>query len=63
MKLSFIAPALLGDVLEAKANIIKSGSRILFVEGEIKNQDGKLIAMATGTFNAYPATKAGFALV
>lgn len=61
MKLSFIAPALLGDMLDAKAKIIKSGKRILFVEGEIRNQDDKLIAMATGTFNAYPASKAGFA--
>lgn len=60
MKLSFIAPALLGDTLKANASIVKSGKRILFVEGTIKNQDGKLIATATGTFNAYPASKAGF---
>ena len=60
MKLSFISPGLLGDTMIATAKIIKSGKRILFVEGNIRNQEDKLIATATGTFNAYPATKVGF---
>ncbi len=60
MKLSFVAPALLGDTLTAQANVIKKGRRILFVEGEIRNQEGKLISIASGTFNAYPMEKAGF---
>ncbi len=62
MKLSFISPGLLGDTMIARAKIIKSGKRILFVEGVIENQVGKMIATATGTFNAYPASKAGFAI-
>lgn len=62
MKLSFVAPALLGDVLTARANVIKKGRRILFVEGEIRNQENKLISIATGTFNAYPMEKAGFVI-
>jgi len=60
MKISFIAPGLLGDTLIATAQIIKSGKRLLFVEGEIKNQKGDLVAIATGTFNSYPAEKVGF---
>lgn len=60
MKISFIAPGLLDDTLIGTANIIKTGKRILFVEGEIKNQKGNLIAIATGTFNSYPSSKAGF---
>lgn len=60
MKISFVSPALKGDVLTGTAEIVKSGKRLLFVEGKIHNQDDKLIAMATGTFNAYPAEKAGF---
>lgn len=60
MKISFIAPGLLGDTLFGTANIIKPGKRILFVEGEIKNQNGNVIAIATGTFNSYPSSKAGF---
>lgn len=60
LKISFLSPALLGDMLIGTAKILKDGRRILFVEGEISNQDGKKIAMATGTFNSYPAEKAGF---
>lgn len=60
MKISFVAPALLKDELKASAKVVKSGKRLLFVEGKIENQKGKLIAVATGTFNSYPAEKAGF---
>jgi len=60
MKISFVSPGLLGDKLSGTANIIKSGKRILFVEGEIVNQNGKIVAFATGTFNSYPSEKAGF---
>lgn len=60
MKISFLSPGIKGDRLTGKASIIKDGRRLLFVEGEIRNQDGKLIAFATGTFNSYPAEKAGF---
>lgn len=60
MKISFIAPALMNDKLSATASIVKAGKRLLFVEGKIMNQDGKLISSATGTFNSYPAEKAGF---
>ena len=60
MKISFVAPAIRGDVLTAKASIVKSGKRLLFVEGEITNQKDKIIAIATGTFNSYPYEKVGF---
>jgi uncharacterized protein (TIGR00369 family) len=62
MKISFLAPALLGDKLTGEAKILKSGKRILFVEGEIRNQKNELISVASGTFNSYPAVKAGFSI-
>lgn len=60
MKISFIKPGLLGDLLIGRADILKDGRSLLFVEGEIRNQKDELIAFATGTFNSYPAEKAGF---
>ena len=60
LKISFVTPAFLHDVLTGSANIVKSGKRILFAEGKIVNQKNQLIAVATATFNAYPAEKAGF---
>ena len=60
MKISFVSPALIGKKLIGTAKTIKKGKRIVFVEGEIHNEDGDLIAMGSGTFNVYPAEKAGF---
>ena len=60
LKISFLSPARLGDQLVGKGKIVKDGRRIMFVEGEIRNQDDKLIAIGSGTFNSYPAEKAGF---
>lgn len=60
MKISFVSPALIGRKLIGTAKTIKKGKRILFVEGEIHNDEGALIAIGSGTFNVYPAVKAGF---
>lgn len=60
LKISFISPALENDVLSADANVIKKGSRLIFVEGKIYNQRKELVAMATGTFNSYAPKNAGF---
>ena len=60
MKISFVTPAKLGDQLKGTATIIKRGSRLIFVEGQIHSDQGTLIATASGTFNAYPSSKAGF---
>ncbi len=60
MKISFVSPALIGRKLIGTAKTIKKGKRILFVEGQIHNDEGDLIAIGSGTFNVYPAEKAGF---
>src|SRR3989344_8586128 len=61
-KTSFFSPALLGDILEGKAWVEKAGKRILFSAGEITvvNRNNIIIAKGMGTFNAYPAEKAGY---
>jgi len=61
-KTSFFSPALLGDMLEGKAWVEKAGKRILFSTGEIvaTNRNNVIIAKGMGTFNAYPAEKAGY---
>lgn len=58
LKISFLSPAKIGDKLIGKGTVVKKGKRLLFVEGVIKNQNGEKIAVATGTFNSYPAEKA-----
>lgn len=60
MKVSFILPARTGDVLTGVSKVLKAGKRIIFMEAEIKNQKGELVATASSTMNAYPAEKAGY---
>lgn len=59
MSTHFLSPALLGDALKAKANVISKGNRILVIEAKVYNQKSQLIAIGNGTFNAYPKEKAG----
>ena len=45
----FIASAAVGDELTAECRVVKSGRRVCISEMTVTNQDGKLIAKATGT--------------
>lgn len=43
----FLHAARLGDVISAKAKVIRAGKNIVHVEGEITNKDGRIIAKCT----------------
>ncbi|MFT5824291.1 MAG: hypothetical protein ACI8ZM_005557 [Crocinitomix sp.] len=59
-KINYISPVRVGDVLIGQGKTISAGKRIIVTEGKIFQADsGKLVAIATGTFNAYPYQKAG----
>ena len=59
-KLNYLNPCLLGDELSGEATIEQAGKRIIIVSGTIRSVNrNKVIAKAIGTFNAYPASKAG----
>ena len=45
----FIAAAGMGDELTAECRVARSGKRVCISEMAVTNQDGKLIAKATGT--------------
>lgn len=62
-KINYLKPARLGDVLLGTGRIISAGKRIIIAKGEIKNKaNGEMVAIATGTFNAYPYQKSGMIL-
>ncbi len=62
-KINYLKPAFLGDVLMGTGKIISAGKRIIIAQGEIINEkSGELIAIATGTFNAYPYQKSGMVI-
>ena len=45
----FIAAARVGDELIAEGRVVKSGRKVSIAEMTVTNQEGKLIAKATGT--------------
>lgn len=55
---NYLRPAMIGDDLTGQAEMLFKGSRLLFFRGEIMNQNGDVIAVGKGTFNAYPIEKA-----
>ena len=49
MKLSIFRPAPAGTTLLGTGYVLKRGGRVIFVEAEIHDEDGELIAKASGT--------------
>lgn len=47
--LHFVAGAKVGDELTAECHVVKSGRKVGVSEMTVTNQDGKLLAKATGT--------------
>jgi len=59
-KINYLSPVRLGDILIGKGKVISNGKRIIIAQGEISQEKtGTLVAVATGTFNAYPYQKSG----
>lgn len=49
MKISFFRPAPAGTKLRAEGKVLKRGRRLTFVEVDITDNEGRLIAKASGT--------------
>ena len=45
------------DPLKAEARVLRDGRTTIFVESEVRNADGELVAKATGTVRARPGEK------
>ncbi|MEX1000930.1 MAG: PaaI family thioesterase [Crocinitomicaceae bacterium] len=59
-KINYLSPVRKGDVLIGKGWVISKGNRIIVAEGEIvRASDQRKVAVAIGTFNAYPYEKSG----
>ncbi len=53
MKINYFRPAVSGK-LTCKGWIVNKGKQLSYAEGEVSNEEGKLIARATGTFFVKP---------
>ena len=54
LKVSFLKGAAVGDTLTCTARVIGGGSRVTFVEAEIVDTGGRLIAKASSTYLLTP---------
>jgi acyl-CoA thioesterase len=50
LKISFFKPARIGSVLTCTAVVVSGGKRAAFVEAEVVDDDGRVVAKATSTY-------------
>jgi uncharacterized protein (TIGR00369 family) len=54
MKISFLKPVNVGSTLTCTATVISGGKRAAFVEAEVVDDDGRLVAKANSTYLLTP---------
>lgn len=54
MKISFLKPARVGTTLTCTAEVISGGSRAAFVEADVVDDEGRLVAKASSTYLLTP---------
>jgi uncharacterized protein (TIGR00369 family) len=54
IKVSFLKPARVGTLLTCVATVLSGGSRVAFIEAEVTDGDGILVAKATSTYILTP---------
>lgn len=50
LKVSFLRPVATGTRLTCRAEVLGGGSRVLFVEAEVRDENGRLVAKASSTY-------------
>lgn len=50
MKISFFRPARIGSTLTCTAEVVSGGKRAAFVEAEVVDEEGRVVARATSTY-------------
>ena len=63
LTMHFLAPAMEGAQLTATGRVTGGGRALVFVEGELKDAEGTLIATATGVFKRVPQDRLNAAKV
>lgn len=63
-KINFLSAAFEGDTLQGIGKVENQGKRLIVISGDIicPKRNNIVIAKAMGTFNTYPAEKAGYTI-
>ena len=59
LKISFLKPAKVGSLLTCTAHVLSGGSRAAFVEAEVVDEEGRLVAKASSTYILWPRDETG----
>ena len=59
LKISFLKPAKVGALLTCTAQVLSGGSRAAFVEAEVVDEEGRLVAKASSTYILWPRDETG----
>lgn len=59
LKVSFLRPVPAGSTLTASADVIGGGARTAFLEAELRDGDGRLVAKASSTYLVGPREEGG----
>lgn len=59
LKISFLKPAKVGSLLTCTAQVLSGGSRAAFVEAEVVDEEGRLVAKASSTYILWPRDEPG----
>ena len=54
MKVSFLRPAMLGSQLTCTARVVSGGKTVVFVEAEVIDDAGRMVARASSTYVLTP---------
>ena len=54
MKISFLRPALLGSLLTCTAEVVSGGNTVVFVEAQVLDDAGRIVARASSTYVLTP---------
>jgi uncharacterized protein (TIGR00369 family) len=54
MKISFLAPVRAGGMLTCASRVVSGGRRVAFVEAEVTDDEGRLVAKASSTYLLAP---------
>ena len=59
LKISFLKPAKVGTLLTCTAQVLSGGNRAAFVEAEVVDEEGRLVAKASSTYILWPRDEPG----
>jgi len=60
MNVNFLKPGLLSQILTAQSEVVRKGKGVIFMKAVLRNEEHTILALATGSFYPFDATKAGY---